>query len=1095
MKKSSASVFSIFLTGLIWLGGIAFTCLHAQDFPFERLSSELGLSQNLVTCIFQDSKGFLWVGTQDGLNRFDGYRFTVFRYDPFDSLSISGNHIYDLLEDPQQRIWIWTESGMNVFMPEEEAFYRVPVPDFALGARHFHQDRLGHLWLSAERLGLISLTLPPDGKNLAPITCQLFRPDPNDPSASQTVYPDMPVWDAAGRGFISSRDGLFQRIRFDSLRQTFRFDRDFADLPDTPFRRLLENINEDTIMLGQGLDAKVWAVTGPGLHGWDARSAGYTFLPAFPGYGKFGLSSFLEDSGKRIWTGGINHTYRLDIKTGQWTDFAPESKKPDNPFFYGVESWLEDKSGLVWVGTRGNGLMKFNDYARRFEVAANRPGLLPGLSIRAICKTQDGRLWLAPATGQILYLNPADNKLIRFDSNDPDIGLISAFLQDRSGRFWVSGSKGLWEIRDWQQHTPKFKAYHPEALQALGLSSGITHILEDARRPLLWLACQDALRSFDPRTEQFETFPFFGAQESRILENAFPTVFQDRHGILWVGLIEGLWRFDPGEKTFRKYQSDHNNPNSISNTLVKCIAEDPSEPERFLWIGTGGGGLNRFDMETGTFEKFTEKDGLPDMVVYGILPDEAGNFWLSTNKGLSVFDPKRRVFRNFDQRDGLQDLEFNTKAYFKASDGQMFFGGIKGLNAFYPDLMRTANPHLPTIVFTDFKISNKSVSHKTPCSPLSAPIAYTRKIVLPPDVKIISFDFAALDFADPSKNQFACKMEGFDQDWQYLGTTHSATYTNLSPGKYTFRVRGSNNDGVWNETGASIDIEILRPWWTSWWAYTGYALAMASVLFAFFQLQVKRNQDKAEALRLKDLNEAKSQFLSTVSHELRTPLTSIMGFSKIIRKRMEERILPKLDQSDPKTERAAEQVMDNLGIVISESERLTALINDVLDLAKIESGKTAWHVERLNMADIIDRAAAATATLFEQKNIRLELNIEPGLPATLGDPDRLLQVMVNLLSNAVKFTERGAVHCSAQRQNDTLLVSVADTGIGVHEAFRQMIFEKFGQVTGDAGTDKPQGTGLGLPICKEIIEHHGGRIWLDSTVGAGSTFFFTLPLK
>jgi signal transduction histidine kinase len=410
--------------------------------------------------------------------------------------------------------------------------------------------------------------------------------------------------------------------------------------------------------------------------------------------------------------------------------------------------------------------------------------------------------------------------------------------------------------------------------------------------------------------------------------------------------------------------------------------------------------------------------------------------------------------------------------------------------------MLHTNGHVPDIVFTDFKISNRSVSHKTPGSPLTTSIAYSRKIVLPTDVKIISFEFAALDFADPSKNQFACKMEGFDADWQYLGTTHSATYTNLAPGNYVFRVRGSNNDGVWNETGASIDIEILAPWWATWWAYILYGLVIGGILYTFYQLQAKRKQARAEAGRLKDLNDAKSQFLSTVSHELRTPLTSIMGFSKIIRKRLEERILPNLDRSDPKTDRAAEQVVSNLGIVISESERLTALINDVLDLAKIESGKIVWHEERLDVSDLIKRATAATATLFEQKNIPLQLNIEPGLPDTLGDPDRLLQVLVNLLSNAVKFTDAGAVTCSARLQNaHTLLMAVADTGVGVPEEFRQMIFEKFRQVTGDTLTDKPQGTGLGLAISKEIVEHHGGRIWLESAPGKGSVFCFTLPVR
>lgn len=264
--------------------------------------------------------------------------------------------------------------------------------------------------------------------------------------------------------------------------------------------------------------------------------------------------------------------------------------------------------------------------------------------------------------------------------------------------------------------------------------------------------------------------------------------------------------------------------------------------------------------------------------------------------------------------------------------------------------------------------------------------------------------------------------------------------------------------------------------------------------FIFFRLKVRRDRANAEAARLKELNEAKSQFLNTVSHELRTPLTSIMGFSKLIKKRLEERIFPNTDLSVPKTKRSAEQVMDNLDIVVSESERLTTLINNVLDLAKIESGQVVWNEEEVNLHDLITRAIAATEAIFQQKKLKLRLQVPHGLPTTIGDADRLLQVLVNLLSNAVKFTDHGAVTVSVERQSDTmLLVGVADTGRGIPEEDREAVFEKFKQVTSDTLTDKPQGTGLGLPICREIVEHHGGRIWVESEIGKGSIFWFTLP--
>lgn len=1083
---------------LLALFGLRHTPCLAQvvehPLQYELLSSDLGLSQNLITSLLQDRQGFLWVGTKEGLNRFDGYHFVNYHFDPFDSLSISGNHVLSLVEDRAGRLWVWTIGGLNLFDREQEVFYHIRTPGNATGNNCFAQDRLGNLWLGTDRQTLALLTLPPESRHGEGVAFQLYPPNPKNPAD----LPRPPAWDAAGRGLMYGMNGVFQHVWFDSLQQKFRFDQDFEAFTQPALYQFLTAQRKDNTILRQGLSEKIWLVLSAGLGCWDSRNNRYTEIPGPPNTSNKRIEVLLEDSRKRVWTGGYGQTLRLDTERGEWLDFSPKPQETTHPLFYGVETFLEDQGGLIWIGTRGAGLLKYNDYSRRFEARENDPGLVQEASVRCLFKSKTGRIWVGPASGGLCYLDPGD-RTFTLVTDIPKTGLISGMLEDQAGVLWIATSNGLLKYWDWQTPAPRYKWFdfrlNPDAPTGVIWSTVSSYLLEDPGKGL-WFACQDALRHFDPQTEQFETYPFFGNDTRRIYENSFPTLFRDRRGIIWAGLESGLWRFDPANKSSRLYQTDPKNPNSLSQNVVKCITEDPAEPLRYCWVGTGGGGLNRLDLETGTFEKLTEKDGLPNMVVYGILPDEAGNLWLSTNRGLSVFDPRRRVFRNFDERDGLQSLEFNTCAFHKAYDGQLFFGGIKGFNAFYPAKMLQSNPHVPNIVFTDFKIANKSVSSKTPGSPLSTAIAYTRKIVLPHDVKIISFDFAALDFADPSKNQFSCKMEGFDKDWQYLGKVHSATYTNLGPGAYTFRVRGANNDGVWNEAGASIEIVILAPWWATWWAYTVYFLVVGAVFYAFSQLQNKRNQAKAETARLQELNEAKSQFLNTVSHEFRTPLTSILGFTKIIQKRMEERLLPKLDRTDAKTDAAATQVMDNLGIVVSESERLTALINEVLDLAKIESGKTVWQEEKLLISDLIDRALAATESLFRQKRLRIQKSVEPGLPPTIGAPDRLQQVLVNLLSNAVKFTDHGTVTCTARRLDDALLISVADTGIGVPEAYRQVIFEKFKQVAGDTLTDKPRGTGLGLAICKEIVERHGGRIWVESdSDGPGSVFRFTLPIR
>lgn len=1077
---------------------------RAQQLPVDRLSSEQGLSQNMILALCQDSKGFIWAGTKDGLNRFDGYRFQVYRFDPFDTLSISDNYIRSILEDREGRMWVNTANGLNLFDRAKEIFYRVS-PTLVPASYSLSEDSQGNLWLTGIDRRLIKIELPPGRKNLEGLEVRIFMPDSISDSTgvkAENLY--SPFVDKSGVWWTVHNPSIpAERFYLNNDRQSYRSSKDFSDVPYTNFRRILEGRHNCFIALGKGLDSKIWIGAGDSLLCWDSRRGRFDCYRIFHTSNQYLWDNrwpmaavFLEDHRNRLWIGGAVRHRILDLKTGEVTDCTqlPES----DPLFYGISAMLEDQGGVIWLGTRGNGLIKFNDNARRFANPDNDPGLWEGASLRGIGKTSDGRIWLGTTDIDILWLERQKKSIKKVLPKKLNAityrGTAYCFYQSEPDVLWIGTETNFIKLTN-------CRSDDPDAVEILIDSSlarqKIPHypakIISDGKGGM-WLACVDALRHFNPATGSFSTYPFFNGDLDKIKSNLFPTIYKDDQGFIWLGLTEGLWRFDPASHTFRKYRNDPNDPTSIRYNLVKTIAADPREPDRYLWIGTGGGGLNRFDMETGSFDKFTEKDGLADRVVYGILSDEVGNLWMSTNKGISVFNPQTRSFRNFDTTDGLQDLEFNSASYFKAPDGQLFFGGIKGFNAFYPDRMLKTNNHIPPIVITDFKIANKSVSIKDPGSVLKSAIPYTPKIVLPHDVKIISFEFAALDFAAPAKNQFACKMEGFDADWQYLGAVHSVTYTNLDPGTYTFRVKGSNNDGVWNETGTAVEIIILPPWWATWWAYLLYFIVIAGVIYAFLHLQMKRNRDRAEASRLKELNEVKSIFLSTVSHELRTPLTSIMGFSKIIKKRMIERILPQTNLDDPRVERAAHQVMDNLDIVVSESERLTHLINDVLDLAKIEAGKVTWQYSPVDMGDVIERAIGATSTLFDTQEIKIEKVVEPQLPAIYGDKDRLIQVVVNLLSNAAKFTEKGRVRCTARMQQNQVVVQISDTGIGIAAKDLHHIFEKFKQVGDDTLTDKPMGTGLGLPICKEIVEHHGGRIWVESEIGTGSVFSFSLPV-
>lgn len=1093
-----------------------FTCFTSvsQNLPFESLSSELGLSQNMITCLMQDNKGFLWIGTKDGLNRFDGYRFKVYRHDSFDSTSLSNNFINHLIQDEKGRIWVSTYKGLNLFDPGTETFQRIfPVTsggDTGLSSEkilYLMTDTRGRIWLNTDDYVLHLLEIPPGSKDARDLKIRRITHMKNEEGKAVPVRCIKFVQDKAGTFWTYSPSGLYRfRERGDG---EFILSKKFPEARDPVWRKTLEELVDEVpsyfFRIGKGRNGSVWVGCADRLGKWDPATDSweqYPLPPEVPTDSSFFWNEafeIVEDSKGEVWISFINGLLSYNPLNGQAT-WVSGKQNPDHPLFAGAAPILEDRGGLLWFGTKGYGLLKLNRNARRFEgKMINNPSkfLYKGESFRAICKTSDGRIWVSQAAQGLFLFNPVKNKIDPVELPGLEGQTISIFsiTEDAAGTLWVGASNGLIKItRHKDGSLQRCVNYPPIFGEGRPKSTYVWKIITGPDGAL-WMVTSTNLCRFDPVRETFTLFPYLPEKNLTILNNEFPTLYQDHSGILWIGTSEGLLRFNPKESRFQHFANDPKNPSSLSQNAVKVITDDPLDPGRYLWIGTGGGGLIHFDKEKHRFESYTEKDGLPDMVVYAILPDAAGNLWLSTNKGLSVFRPATRSFRNFTEKDGLQNLEFNSGSYFKSKEGQLFFGGIKGFNAFFPKDMLEMNQHIPPVVFTGFRISNKTVSLEDPHSILPKEISYCQKLVLKHDIKIISFEFAALDFADPSQNQFACMMEGFDKDWQQLSYAHSATYTNLDAGTYTFRVKGSNNDGVWNETGATIEIVVLPPWWGTWWAFTLYGLIIAGILAAFLRLQNKRNQDKAEAERFKLLNEAKSTFLSTVSHELRTPLTSIMGFSKIIKKRMSERILPSLNLEDPMLARTTLQVMQNLDIVVSESERLTSLINQVLDLAKIEAGKVEWQDEYFQISEAIEHGRSATAMLFSDKRIPFILFVDEDLPPVFGDKARLIQVMINLLSNAVKFTPKGRVKCSASQQGDRIIVRIEDTGIGIPEKDLPHIFEKFKQIGDDTLTDKPQGSGLGLPICKEIIERHGGKIWAESTAGKGSIFSFTLPVK
>ncbi len=847
---------------------------------FDRIPSEMGLSQNLITCILQDRKGFLWFGTKDGLNRFDGYKFTVYQHDPYDATSLSDSAINALHEDQAGRIWVGTQNGLNLFDRAQDIFYRLlPDPNNPNSLSHLSvgsiaEDREGAIWISTLGGGLNKLVLPPaasekesgtsSGANpLAGARFTRFAHDPNNPSSLGSDFVGQVVEDGRGTVWAKTLKGIYTLRPAPGGYLVTRFR---GDAGHPTWKKWLDG-DEYRKFICRGRNGRVWIGVGSALIEWDALAEKFT-------HHRFDLSrisktpwkpeddfwqavrGMMEDRAGKIWIGSTWGLARFDPNTDTVDAFRYEPGNPHSIAESGITSIYEDSGGVLWFGSNGNGLFRYDPKAQRFTHRHNETtklSLWRGTSIRSLCETRDGTLWIGTANIQLLRMNRATGEVTPFQIAQPNIpplgAVVFSMVQDSTGALWIGSEEGLFKVdwRDGQAGRISFYKIGQDDPNP-SLSDDVYKVFED-RSGDIWIATRNKFSRLNRATGRFTSYLYDTREMNLIPDDSYPFIHQDRSGLFWLGTVDGLLRFDRQTASFKRYRNDPKDASSLSHNIVRAIAEDPFEPDKILWLGTAGGGLNRFDKQTETFTHFTEKDGLPNNVVYAILSDNEGNLWMSTNQGLAKFNPRTHTFKNFDIKDGLQDNEFNSCAYFKSASGELFFGGISGFNAFYPEDVRD-NPHAPPVVITDFQIFNKSVSFKNPDSPLKKPITETDEIMLSYEHKVFSFEFAALDFTEPSKNQYAYRMDGFDKDWQPAGTNRTVTYTNLDPGRYVFRVKASNNDGVWNNDGVAINITITPPWWQTGWAYGLYGLLLLAAIFATDRIQrrrvIKRERDRAQ---------------------------------------------------------------------------------------------------------------------------------------------------------------------------------------------------------------------------------------------------------
>jgi len=793
---------------------------ETESLRFQHLTLADGLSQNSVFCILQDSKGFLWFGTQDGLNKYDGYSFTVYKWEPGNPDSISHNQISCLAEDPEGNIWIGTRNGGLNRMETDTG--RITRYIFSTNPDHLSPDSL----MSAN---VRSLAVGPDKElwvgTTVGLSClkngRFTHLRSVDPKGLDAEFVVCVYIDRVGVLWVGTSNGLRKFNRNTGTFTAYRFD---AHNPRGLNSPRVNVIYEDRVGM-------FWIGTiSGGLSLMDRNDGTFQHYTHHPqkenSISSNDVVKIIEDRAGVLWVGtfrdGLN---RFDKRSETFIRYKHNPSVPHSLSDDFTTALYEDRSRVLWVGTPGKGLNKFNreDRFNHHASAPDNDRSISGSFVYSLFEDHLGYLWVGYRDRGVDQLDRAGRTIKNYmpvPGNPDSLGsdYIRCMVEDRNNHLWLgSGGSG---VDRFNRESGTFTHFKNNPQQPTGLSGNFINTLYLDQAGVLWIGTfNGGLERFHHETGTFTHYTNNHDDDQSINSNNISVIFQSpsEPGKLWLGTSDsGINHFDIQQGTSVRYSADENDETALSFNSIHAILESR---DRTLWVATYGGGLNKVLRNFGStlqFKRYTEKNGLSNNSVYGLLEDDDGNIWCSTNKGLSRLNPGTEEFRNYSAADGLQSNEFNSGAFHKSKNGEMFFGGINGFNAFFPQRIKD-NPHVPPVVLTDFKLRNKTMDIG-PESPLIRKISYTEKIRLTHKQNNFSLQFAALDYTIPNKHQYAYRMEGFEDQWTYVGSQQrNAVYTNIPPGTYRFRVKGSNNDGVWNQIGTTLDIIITPPYWQTWW--------------------------------------------------------------------------------------------------------------------------------------------------------------------------------------------------------------------------------------------------------------------------------------
>jgi len=1036
---------------------VCYSAAYSQRIAFENLTVDNGLSQNSVLAIVQDGRGFMWYGTQHGLNKYNTRSFKIYKNDPADKSSLSSDYITCLLLDANKTLWIGTRNGLNRYNPEKDNFERVQLNPLSKGSQiisSVYQDRQQNIWIWSSN-GLHMLPGKTTGK-----FSQVAVPDSVAGlygTNVHTIYQDH-----EGVYWIGSSAGL-TKMQKQGNRYRYRMykhvEGNFNSLSDNSVTTITEDLKDN-----------LWVGT---LHGginlYNKNTNTYTrFLSNSGTSGPVNnnIRILQTASSGKIWIGTQGGLSILDPATKQFASYKHDPEDKSSLSQNSIYSVFIDNTSTVWIGTYWGGINMVSGHNTTFLTfqTARYHSNINNNVVSAVWEDKRHNLWIGTEGGGLNYFDRKADVVTTYQNKvgDPSsLGsdLVKMIYIDRSGNVWTGTHGGGLNL--FNPATRNFKRYLYKENDPVTLGSEVLTVLEDFQGNF-WVGTQNGLLVFKRNNTVLQATdkPVI----NKIGKQSVKALLEDKDKHIWIATANGLYLLDHGHGILKLFTTN----DGLRSNDINCIYQDTNG---HIWVGSYYGGLARYNSNGKRFITYSEKEGLANNNVQSILEDASHNLWMGTGNGLSKFNIASQTFKNYNKSDGLGGNTFNINSCYKTFDGEMLFGGYNGLSSFFPSKIEDNNI-APPVIITGLKLFNQPLGIGQSDGLLKKDISLTPKITFTHAQNVFTVDFAVLNYIKSEKNKYAYKLEGFDNDWVHTDIP-SAPYTNLSAGSYTFLAKGANNDGVWGKA-AVLHIQVLPPFWETIWAYCLYVLFIGGLVFLIARFFILRSLLRKD----KELTQLKLNFFTNISHEIRTHLSLILGpLEKLV-------LFGKGDTENTK----------QLQIVKKNSDSLLQLVNELMDFRKAESGNLKLHVAEYNIVNILREILISFDDHSISRNITTDLIPSSDDIRVYFDKEQLEKVFYNLIYNAFKFTNYGGhIGVFIEEKKDEVTITVADNGKGIAPENLNNLFENYFQEN-DQGKQNT-GYGIGLALAKSIVELHGGGITVDSRLSPeGNKTAFSVSL-